>query len=155
MDKNEKDLVDSLLGSKLEVLNCEVNMLEFCFDNSLTIHVNGFGRVIKNNDLLITTQDYQSWDGEESTHNDEWVNMTQFRSDIVGGLVEKVELSPINDLRLILDNGVTIECLIENAYPHYEDEIEQWVLFENKYSQKTKRGFLSVYNKHTCFDYLE
>lgn len=155
MDKNEKDLVDSLLGSKLEVLNCEVNMLEFCFDNSLTIHVNGFGRVIKNNDLLITTQDYQSWDGEESRHNDEWVNMTQFRSDIVGGLVEKVELSPINDLRLILDNGVTIECLIENAYPHYEDEIEQWVLFENKYSQKTKRGFLSVYNKHTCFDYLE
>lgn len=130
-------------------------MLEFFFSDSLIIHANGFCRIIKNQDLLITTRDYESWDGDDSTHNDEWFNLEKYKTEIVGGSVNSVELSPINDLVLKLDNGVIIECLIENAYPHYEEEIEQWVLFEGKDCKKDKRAFLTVYNKHSEYDYVE
>ena len=155
MERIERELVNSLIGCKLEALFCAANMLCFEFDNSLIIHANGFCRVIKNGDLLITTYDYQSWDGEDSTHNDEWVNTEQFKTEIIGGFVTCVELSSINDLKLILSNDVLIECLIQNAYPHYEEETEQWILFEGKESRKSNRGFLTVYNKHSEFTYLE
>lgn len=151
MENIEKEFVYGLKDSKLEGIYLAANMLRFCFDNSLHLHVNGFCRVIKNSDLLITTHDYDSWDGEESTHNDEWVNVKAYKDELIGGKVTAVELNPINDLKVTLDNGVTIECLIENAYPHYEDEMEQWVLFEGKESGKEERGFLTVYNKRVKF----
>ena len=125
MERIEKEFVNSLMGSRLEAVFCAANMLCFEFDNSLIIHANGFCRVIKNGDLLITTYDYQSWDGEDSTHNDEWVNAEHFKPEIIGGLVNCIELSTINDLKLMLSNGVIIECLIQSAYPHYEEETEQ------------------------------
>lgn len=60
-----------------------------------------------------------------------------------------VEISPWHDLRVRLDNGVTIECLIANAYPHYEEESEQWVLFEH--TKDHSGTFLTVYNKSVDF----
>ena len=86
------------------------------------------------------------------TNNDEWFNTKRFRSELIGGRVIDVELSPVNDLKVTLDNGVTIECIIENAYPHYEDEMEQWVLFERRESNKEKLGFMTVYNKRVEFE---
>ena len=91
----------------------------------------GLSRVIREGDLLVTTFDYQSWDNLDSTHNDEWINADRIKDKIVGGCVSAVKLNDIHDLTIELDNGYIIECLIANAYPHYSEESEQWVLFEH------------------------
>ena len=148
MDNKLIQFVNSLTGRKLVHFCCEAEILDFDFD-SLVLHAMGCSRVIKNNDILVTVPDYQSWDQSEDTHNDEWYNMERFWSEIVGGTVISVELTPWNDLRVKLDNGVTIECLIANAYPHYEKEQEQWVLFEH--TEDHSGTFLTVYNKRIEF----
>lgn len=152
MKKEAIEFVNSLVGRKLVSLCCEAEILDLDFA-PLVLHGMGCSRVIKNNDILITTMDYQSWDGEDSTHNDEWFNVKRFNSEIVGGTVISVEVSPCHDLRVYLDNGVAIECLIANSYPNYEEALEQWVLFE---ASKDRRGhpgiFLAVYNKSVSFN---
>mgnify|MGYP000047784818 FL=1 len=97
---------------------------------------------------MVTTLDYQSWDLSESTNNDEWFNVKQFHAEMIGGAVLSATLSPWNDLHIELDNGVIIECLIANSYPHYNDEQEQWVLFERG---KDHKLFLTVYSKRVEF----
>ena len=140
--------VKSLVGRKMLHFCCEAEMLDFDFA-PLALHAMGCSRVIKSNDILVTTLDYQSWDLSESTHNDEWFNAKKFYSQIAGGTVISVELSPWHDLRIELDNDVVIECLIANAYPHYGEEQEQWVLFEHT---KDHGGtFLTAYNKRIDF----
>lgn len=65
-------------------------MLMFHFGN-YALHTQCLTRIVKNNDILVTTQDYQSWDGEESENNDEWHNLDKFEPVIVGGKVTSVE----------------------------------------------------------------
>ncbi len=125
-------------------------ILDFDFA-PLTLHALGCSRIIKNNDILVTTLDYQSWNLLESTQNDEWFNIQKFQTHIIGGMVLSIQLSPWNDLHIILDNGIRIECLIANAYPHYEEEQEQWVLFEKR--KHESKPFLTVYNKRMKFVY--
>lgn len=144
MDDAAVQFTNLLVGKKLIRLCCEADMLDFDFE-SLALHAMGCSRVIKSNDILATTLDYQSWDLSESTHNDEWFNVEKFRSDIIGGVVISVEISPWHDLRIKLDNNVVIECLIANAHPHYAEEQEQWVLFEP--ARDHSGTFLTVYNK--------
>lgn len=151
MDDKAIQFVNSLIGKKLVHFCCEVEILDFSFD-PLALHAMGCSRVIKNNDILVTTLDYQSWDQMESTNNDEWFNMKRFHSEIVGGTVTSVAINSWHDLHIELDNGVTIECLIANAYPHFEEELEQWVLFEPTNKTKEHSGtLLAVYNKHVEF----
>ncbi|MBD5460624.1 MAG: hypothetical protein HDR26_06740 [Lachnospiraceae bacterium] len=148
MDHEVVQFVNLLVGKKLLHLCCEAEILDFDFA-PLALHAMGCTRIIKNNDILVTTLDYQSWDLKESKHNDEWYNMEKFNSEIINGTVISVEISPYHDLRIGLDNNVVIECLIANAYPHYDDEQEQWVLFE---PTKDHSGtFLTVYNKGIRF----
>lgn len=147
--KNEAvQFVNLLVGKKLLHFCCEAEILDFDFA-PLALHAMGCSRVIKNNDILVTTLDYQSWDLDESTHNDEWFNVERFYSEIIDGTVISVEISLCHDLRIKLDNNIVIECLIANAYPHYGEEQEQWVLFE---PTKDHSGtFLTVYNKSIDF----
>lgn len=142
MDKECRKFIAMLTGRRLQNFCCEAEMFDLDF-GSLVLHAMGCSRVIKDNEILVTVSDYQSWDGGNSSHNDEWYNMKKFNPTIVGGTVVTAELNPWNDLRVRFDNGVTIECLIANACPHYADEQEQWVLFE-----RTDNGrFLTVYNR--------
>ena len=53
--------------------------------------------------------DYNSWDQEESKHNDEWFNTDKFRNQIIGGKVTSISISKSNDLFVEMDNGVRIE----------------------------------------------
>ena len=140
--------VNRLVGKKLLRVCCEAEILDFDFA-PLALHAMGCSRVIKNNDILVTTLDYQSWDLDESTHNDEWFNVERFYSEILGGTVISVEVSLCHDLRIKLDNNIVIECLIANAYPHYGEEQEQWVLFEP--TKDYSGTFLTVYNKSIDF----
>lgn len=148
MESGAMQLINALRGRKLERFCCEAEILDFDF-GTLTLHAMGCSRVIKNNDILVTVPDYQAWDGVESRHNDEWYNTERFRAEITGGIVCSTEVSPWNDLRVILDNGCTIECLIANAYPHYGEESEQWVLFEH--TKDHSGAFLTVFSKRVHF----
>lgn len=134
-----------LNGRLLVSFGCEADILEFVFEGDLILHAMGFSRVIEGNDILVTTHDYQSWDELDSTHNDEWVNAAIFRDKIVGGLVLSAQINEVHDLKIILDNGIVIECMVANAYPHYAAETEQWLLFEH--TNDHSGMFLSVYNK--------
>lgn len=148
MDGAAVRFVNQLVGKKLLHLCCEADILDFDFA-PLVLHAMGCTRIIKNNDILVTTLDYQSWDQQESTHNDEWFNVKKFCSKIVDGVVISVTISPCYDLRIELDNHVVIECLIANASPHYQEEREQWVLFES--TRDHSGTFLTVYNKSIDF----
>ncbi len=148
MEDAAVQFVNRLVGRKLLHVCCEAEILDFDFA-PLALHAAGCSRVCKGNDILVTTLDYQSWDLQESTHNDEWFYIEKFRSELIGGVVVSVGLSPCHDLRIELDNQVIIECLIANGYPHYEEEQEQWVLFEP--TKDYSGAFLTVYNKKVRF----
>lgn len=156
MTEEARLFVYELIGKKLDKFMCEIEMLELDFGKKHCLHALGCTRIIKNNDILVTTIDFQSWDREDPDHNDEWYNAKRFNDQIVGGTVTGIEISPLNDLFINLDNGVRIECYVANAYPHYEDECEHWVLFEpcEDKSNKELMGkgrFLCVMNKQVEF----
>ncbi len=139
------DFVSLLVGKNLEYLGCEADLLEFVFEEDLVLHAAGFSRVVADDEILITTPDYQSWDGIDSMHNDENFNMTTHRERIVGGRVLSAAVNALGDLTITLDNGVTVECRIANAAPHYGEDAEQWVLFEHTADHSGR--FLTAYNK--------
>ena len=145
MRQEMSDFVSLLVGKKLDFLGCEADLLEFVFEEDLVLHAAGFSRVAADDEILITTADYQSWDGIDSTHNDEWFNMAAHRERIVGGRVVSAAVNALGDLNIALDNGVTVECRIANAAPHYGEEAEQWVLFEHTADHSGR--FLTAYNK--------
>ena len=149
MNSKIQSFVRQLIGRKLESLCCEAEILDFGFSGDLVLHAMGCSRIIADNDILVTTFDYQSWDGKDSTNNDERYNADRFRDRIIGGSVVSVTLNQINDLCVMLDNGVSIECLIANAQPHYEQEAEQWLLFEHTDDHSGR--FLIAYNKRLEF----
>ena len=140
-----KSFLYQLNGRRLVSFGCEADILEFVFEGDLILHAMGFSRVISGNDILVTTHDYQSWDELDSKHNDEWVNAAAFREKIVGGLVLSALINEVHDLKITLDNGIVIECMVANSYPHYSDEKEQWLLFEHTNDHSGK--FLTAYNK--------
>ena len=137
--------VELLIGKRLNEFMCEADILEFIFDDRLVLHAMGFSRVICNSDILVTTTDYHSWDEADCTHNDEWVNAARFRDRIVGGTVLSASINGTNDLRIVLDNDCIIECYIANSYPHYDEQREQWMLFEH--TSDFSGRFLTAYNK--------
>ena len=91
MDERVMAFVNSLVGRQLIYLCCEAEILDFGF-GELVLHGMGCSRIIKNNDILVTTLDYQSWDQAESTHNDEWFNLKRFHDEILGGKVFSSDL---------------------------------------------------------------
>ena len=151
MNGKEKSFADRLIGKTLENIFCQADILEFVFsDTDLVLHAMGLTRVIKNGDILITSFDYQSWDGENSENNDMYLNVEKYKDDITGGTVVSVSVSNVNDFKIEFDNGAVIECLVANAYPHYENETEQWVLFEHRGDGSGR--FLTIYNKSVDFE---
>lgn len=124
-----KEFIWGMKNQKLEALNMACEMMMFDF-GIYKLHTQCLTRIIKGNDILVTTLDYQSWDGEKDTNNDEWYFVDKFRDEIVGGVVVSVELSAINDLRLELSNGIVIELFLSNGYHHFDEEREQWRLLQ-------------------------
>ena len=101
-----------------------------------------------NDDIIITTIDYNSWDQTDSQNNDEWYNKDKYKDQIIGGIVTNIRINKFNDL--LMDNGVRIECYVANSYLHYEEEFEQWLLFEH--TKDSSGRFLTAYNKRLSFD---
>ena len=100
MTENEVDFVRQLIGRKVEHFCCEADILDFGFSGGFVLHAMGCSRVVQDNDILVTTIDYLSWDEKESTNNDEWYNMSCFRDRVIGGTAVSVLVSPLNDLKV-------------------------------------------------------
>lgn len=130
-------------GKRLNRLGLACQMMTFEF-GEYALHAQGLTRIIKDDDILVTTWDYQSWDGECSKNNDEWYFVEKYRDEIVGGKVLSAEVSRVHDVRIELDNGVVIEVFVANGYSHFDEDNEQWRFFE---IGKTDRPHLVVYGK--------
>lgn len=150
MENKIKEFLNLWIGRQLESLHCACEIIDFGFSGDLVLHGMGLTRVFLNDDLVITTIDYQSWDQTDSKNNDEWYNKDKYMDLIIGGIVTSISINSVNDLFIETDNGVRIECYVANAYPHYDDEKEQWLLFEH--TKDNSGRFLTAYNKRLSFD---
>ena len=122
-------------------LACEMMMFGF---GDFALHAQCFTRIIRGGDILASTLDYQNWDGETDTNNDEWYFVEKYRPEIIGGRVTNVEISPVNDVLIELDNGVRIEIYVSNGFFHYGEDREQWVFFK---PEDESHPFISVNSK--------
>ena len=136
--------IDQLVGKKIEDIKLACQMIILNFDK-VGIHFQQFTRVSKNDDILFTTLDYQSWDEKVDTNNDEKYFFDKYRSEIINGVVIKVIYNKFNDLTLIFDNGVIIETFVSNGYNHFVEEIEQWRLLVDTSDDESKH--IVIYNK--------
>ena len=132
-----------IVGKQLVALNMACEMMMFSFEK-YELHTQCLTRIICDNDILVTTLDYQSWDGETEENNDEWYFVEQHRDKIVGGTVTSVKVNALHDVTIVLDNGISIELFVKNGYQHFDDEQEQWVFFKH---HDHSYPFITVYNK--------
>ena len=138
-----KKYLQAIIGKQLDMLNLACEMMMFSFEN-YALHAQCLTRIICENDILVTTLDYQSWDGEKEDNNDEWYFVEQHRSKVIGGIVTSVNVTPLHDVVIFLDNGIRIELFVKNGYHHFDDEHEQWVFFKR---HDHAHPFITVYNK--------
>ena len=132
-----------IIGKQLDALNMACEMMMFSFEK-YELHSQCLTRIICKNDVLVTTLDYQSWDGEIEKNNDEWYFVEQNKDKIIGGTVTSVNVNALHDVTIVLDNSISIELFVKNGYHHFDDEQEQWVFFKhNDHSYP----FITVYNK--------
>ena len=136
--------LQAIVGKRLDAINLACEMMMFSFEK-YELHAQCLTRIICGNDMIVTTLDYQSWDGQAEENNDEWYFVEQNRAKIVGGAVTSVNVNALYDVVIILDNGVRIELLMANGYRHFGDEHEQWVFFK---SQDHSHPFITVYSKN-------
>ena len=132
-----------IVGKQLVALNMACEMMMFSFEK-YELHTQCLTRIICDNDILVTTLDYQSLDGETEENNDEWYFVEQNRDKIVGGTVTSVKVNALHDVTIVLDNGISIELFVKNGYHHFDDEQEQWVFFKH---HNHSYPFITVYNK--------
>ena len=133
----------AIVGKQLDAIKLACEMMMFSFEK-YELHAQCFTRIICRNEVLVTTLDYQTWDGEIEENNDEWYFVEQKSAIILGGTVTSVNVNALHDLAIALDNGITIELFIKNGCHHFDDEQEQWVFF--KYNDHSC-PFITVYNK--------
>ena len=132
-----------IVGKQLVALNMACEMMMFSFEK-YELHTQCLTRIICDNDILVTTLDYQSWDGETEENNDEWYFVEQNRDKIVGGTVTSVKVNALHDVTIVLDNGISIELFVKNGYHHYDNGQEQWVFFKH---HDHSYPFVTVCNK--------
>lgn len=140
---NLMNYIRVIKGKRLDNLNLACEMIMFSF-GEFELHAQCLTRIIKENDILVTTWDYQNWDEECEKNNDEWYFVNQYKDTIIGGAVIDININCINDVTIILDNGIQIQLFISSGYHHYSEETEQWVFFKH---EDDSYPFISVSSK--------
>ena len=147
MFQKAKEYLDQLIGKTLQniTLACEMIVLDF---GNFGVHAQGFVRILEENDILLTTLDYQNWDGVTDTNNDEWYNLAQFKSKIVNNKVLRIEMTERNDLFIELENNIMIQSFNSNGPSHYNEieEQEQW-----RFLLDDEKMHIVVYQKNIEF----
>ena len=134
--------VNELVGQTLSDLGAHYEILILRL-GEFEIHVSCFARIIHNGKILLTTQDYQSWDEKDYKHNDMYLNIAKHGAILIGQKVRSVEVSPINDLFIVLDNEARIEIFSSDGSHRLSEESEQWFFYKAR--DKTY-PYLSVTN---------
>ena len=134
--------VNELVGQTLSDLGAHYEILILRF-GEYEIHVRCFARIVHNGEILLTTQDYQSWDEKDHKHNDMYLNIAKHGAALIGQRVLSVEVSPINDLFIVLNNDARIEIFSSDGSHSLSEESEQWFFYKPK--DKTY-PYLSVTN---------
>lgn len=125
MTKNINEYLETFIGKELLDINLVCEMMCFNF-GEMHFHAQGFTRVLQNDEILVTTLDYQHWDEKDDKNNDEWINMAQFKKVILNNRIERFELMPINDIFIYLENGICVQSFNRNGPLHFGDCDEQW-----------------------------
>ena len=141
---NEFSPVLELIGQTLTDIKVRYDLLMLRFGD-YELHASCFTRVLRNHDILFTTMDYQSWDEEEYTHNDMYLNIADWGEKIIGQKVCSIDISPIYDLVIVLDNDTQIEIFNSEGKRRMTEEGEQWFFYK---PEDESYPFLSVYSKH-------
>ena len=123
-------LIHQIVGKSLDNLNLACEMIMFSFSD-YELHAQCFTRIIRDNSILATTLDYQNWDGEYEENNDEWYSVRKYKNQIIGGIVDSVDVNSICDVTIKMNNGIRIELFASNGYPHFSEDQEQWVFFRH------------------------
>jgi hypothetical protein len=123
--------VYELVGQVMTDLGAYYEILILRF-GEYEIHVSCFARIIHNGKILLTTRDYQSWDEKDYKHNDMYLNIAKHGETLIGQKVRSVEVSPINDLFIVLDNDTRIEIYNSEASHQLSEESEQWFFYKPK-----------------------
>ena len=124
-----KNYLDSLTGKFLDSLNLACEMMMFTFGN-IAIHSQCFTRIMLKEQVLLTTLDYQNWDGENDENNDEWYNLSLYKNLITNNRVTKTLLTSTNDVFIWLENDIAIQMFISNGSSYYGEDREQWRIFD-------------------------
>lgn len=132
-----------LVGQTLYDLGVCYDILKLCF-GEYEIHVGCFARIVLNDQILLTTEDYNSRDEEDYKHNDMYLNIAKHGANLIGHVVQSVEISAINDLFIVLDNGARIELFNSNGELHFSEGGEQYFFYKPK---DKAYPFLSITNK--------
>ena len=119
-----------IVGKQLTELSLACEMMMFSFEE-YEVHTQCLTRIICENDILVTTLDYQQWDGEVDANNDEWYFVNLYKDKIIDGTVTSATVSSLYDVTIVLDNGVVIELINKNGHHHYDEESEQWRFFKS------------------------
>ena len=123
--------VYELVGQVMTDLGAHYEILILRF-GEYEIHVSCFARILHNGKILLTTQDYQSWDEKDHTQHDMYLNIAKYGETRIGQKVRSVEVSPINDLFIVLDNDTRIEIYNSEASHQLSEESEQWFFYKPK-----------------------
>ncbi len=143
---NNKSMpVYDLVGQTMSDLGAHYEMLILRFGD-YEIHVSCFARIIHNGKILLTTQDYQSWDEKDHKHNDMYLNIAKYGETLIGQTVRSVEASKTNDLFIVLGNDVRIEIYSSEGSHQLSEESEQWFFYKPR---DKAYPYLSVNNNGT------
>ena len=123
--------VYELVGQTLGDLGAHYEILILRF-GEYEIHISCFARIIHDGKILLTTQDYQSWDEKDHKENDMYLNIAKYGETLIGQKVRSVEVSPINDLFIVLDNDTRIEIYNSEASHQLSEESDQWFFYKPK-----------------------
>lgn len=121
--------VNELVGQVLTDLGAHYDILILRF-GEYEIHVSCFARIIQDGKILLTTQDYQSWDEKDHKHNDMYLNIAKYGESLIGQTVRSVDVSKVNDLFIVLGNDVWIEIYSSEGSHQLSEESEQWFFYK-------------------------
>lgn len=133
MNNNVMIKIEDINNSVLTKMKLVANMLCLNFakeDFTSSLHIQCFYRIHKNNQVLVTSQDYYTFDNdngdEDGMNNDLWMNLKNISNQIEGNLVTQVLSNDLKDVSLFLSNDYQIDIFISNSKSNFEDMIEQY-----------------------------
>ena len=126
---NELMPIYELVGQTMSDLGAHYEILILRF-GEYEIHVSCFARILHSGIILLTTQDYQSWDKKDHKHNDMYLNIAKHGETLIGQTVRSVEVSKVNDLIIVLGNDVRIEIYSSEGSHQLSKESEQWFFYK-------------------------